>query len=82
MRDKLEWEKEMRMVYRHHICRSRHTSWHIRISKEIALEIENYSASRINIDVSRNDLTWQGMPMRVDPTLAPGCFVFDEGEIV
>ena len=82
MRDPLEWEKEMRKVYRHERLRKGHGSWHVRISKEIAMEIQDARVCPVNIDITTTNLTWQGLPMRIDWTLNPGCFVFDEGEIV
>jgi hypothetical protein len=84
MRGELEWERELVEVARH-TMRKRGNKYcngkglRLRVSYEMSMEIQA-SPRCNNIYVSIRDLTWQGIPMRVDHTLAPGCFVFEEGD--
>ena len=83
MRDEFEWEKDVRAVYRHEMRRHNTTSLRLRVSYELAMEIQNDIHWGLHyIDLSKNDTTWQGIPVRLDAKLPPGCFIFDEGEIV
>ncbi len=81
MRGKLDWEDELIMVYRHEIRRNPDVErLHIRISQEIAQEIQDSRRLPDDFDHTFCTATWQGIPMRIDWTLKPGCFVFEEGE--
>jgi hypothetical protein len=51
----------------------------LRVSSSLALEIQN-SPNLIQIEIASGSVTWQGIPIRLDATLPPGCFIFDEGE--
>jgi hypothetical protein len=83
-RDELEWEKELVTVVRH-VMRRRGDRFcngdglRLRVSDEMSMEIQSSPYHR-NVTVSTRDITWQGIPMRVDHKLPPGCFVFEEGD--
>ena len=84
MRDEWAWEKDIRRAWRHR-------GWHgiskvpnpkvtLRVSPELGHDIQQHNNITINIDISKNGVTWQGIPLRLDASLPPGCFIFDEGE--
>jgi hypothetical protein len=80
MRGELEWEKELVQVARHVVRRrgDRYEGLRLRVSYKMLMEIRS-SPYHNNINISVRDLTWQGIPMRVDHSLPPGCFIFEEG---
>ncbi len=84
-RGEFEWERELVTVARH-VMRKRGDKYctgdnlHLRVSHQMAMEIKA-SPYHNNVNVSTMNITWQGIPMRVDHTLPPGCFIFEEGEI-
>ena len=78
-----DWEKDVRAAYRH--WAHRNLGKHgvpviLRVSNELAMEIQNSPRMTEQIEITKGHTTWQGIPMRVDATLPPGCFIFDEGE--
>ncbi len=80
------WEKEIREVY-HHLqlrvapIRRLHSTLVLYVSYELAMEIQNTPYQlKHNIKISTNDITWQGIPIRLNARLNPGCFIFDEGD--
>lgn len=83
-RGEFEWEHELVTVARH-VMRKRGgthcngSGLRLRVSDEMSMEIQS-SPYHHNVNVSTKDITWQGIPMRVDHKLPPGCFVFEEGE--
>lgn len=81
-REKLVWEDMIRRVYRHEMRRRTHEpyKWHLRISNELAMEIQASKNWGVNINIGMQLTTWQGIPMIVDHDLPPGCFRFEEGE--
>ena len=83
MRGEWDWEVDVRAAWRHRGWRRRPKTITdmvtLRVSSSLAMEIQN-SRRIIQIEISKGGITWQGIPMCVDPTLPPGCFIFEEGE--
>ena len=76
-----DWEVDLRTAYRHLMRRCpTHLTPRLRVSYELAMQIQDSPRAHFQIEISKNDTTWQGIPMRIDHTLPPGCFIFDEGE--
>ena len=84
MRKRPQWEDDLRRVYRREI-RKRTSSrapdgWHIAVSDEFGMEIQESKNWGVHINIGKQLTTWQGIPLVVDHDLPPGCFVFREGE--
>ena len=85
MRDDLEWEKELVQVARHVMMKRgdkfcNGDGLRLRVSHEMSMEMQSSPNAYHYLRISTRNLSWQGIPMRVDHTLPPGCFVFEEGE--
>jgi hypothetical protein len=84
MRGELEWEKELVAVARHVMIKRGQkfcdgAGLRLRVSHQMLMEIQT-SRFMKDIYITTRDMTWQGIPMRVDHTLPPGCFIFEEGD--
>ena len=80
-----DWEDTIRRVYRHEKRRSLYRPrkmWNLRISDELAMDIDaTFDSRNWSINVSKEHITWQGIPMVVDHDLPPGCLRFEMKEI-
>ena len=82
MRDEFEWEKELVTVYQHVMRRRGGFSERLRLRVSVSMSMEIHSSRyrTAHLRSFENNQTWQGIPMRVDNSLPPGCFVFEEIE--